>query len=145
MATAATTAVSGAKAGFWIRFVAYIIDALIIGIPAGILSLLFGLTKQGYPTNNVLSIILFVAYFTYLVSANSSMGPGQTIGMRVLNLRVVSTDGGSLDLTKALIRAVVLAAEVFTFIGWLGLIWIAFDANKQAVHDKAAGTYVVRA
>src|SRR5713226_8902504 len=104
METAAAPSVSGTKAGFWIRLVAYIIDVLIFGIPAAILSAIFGLSKQGYPVNNLLTILFFVIYFTYLFSANSFMGPGLTIGMRVLNLRVISTSGGSLDMSKALIR-----------------------------------------
>jgi uncharacterized RDD family membrane protein YckC len=27
----------------------------------------------------------------------------------------------------------------------IGVIWAAFDANKQGWHDKIAGTYVVKA
>jgi uncharacterized RDD family membrane protein YckC len=144
MATAATPAVSGAKAGFWIRFVAYIVDAIIVGIIAFIVSLIFGVTKSGYPQNQSISILFFVIYFTYMFSANSFIGPGQTIGMRVLNLKVVTVTGESLDLTKALIRAIILVAEVeILIIGWIGLVWAAFDPQKQAVHDKVAGTYVV--
>jgi uncharacterized RDD family membrane protein YckC len=145
MATAMTPAVSGAKAGFWIRVVAYIIDAIIVGIIAFIVSLIFGVTKSGYPQNQSISILFFVIYFTYMFSANGFIGPGQTIGMRVLNLKVVTVTGESLDLTKALIRAIILVAEVeILIIGWIGLIWAAFDPQKQAVHDKVAGTYVVK-
>jgi uncharacterized RDD family membrane protein YckC len=80
-----------------------------------------------------------------MFSANGFIGPGQTIGMRVLNLKVVTVTGESLDLTKALIRAIILVAEVeILIIGWIGLIWAAFDPQKQAVHDKVAGTYVVK-
>jgi len=62
--------------------------------------------------------------------------------MRVFNLKVVRTDGSGLTITQALIRYVGLFLSFICFA--IGVIWVAFDADKQGWHDKIAGTYVVR-
>jgi hypothetical protein len=50
---------TGLRAGFWPRFVAALIDGLIVGIPVGILNVT--LRSQGY----WLGLLIGVAYFTY--------------------------------------------------------------------------------
>jgi uncharacterized RDD family membrane protein YckC len=73
---------------------------------------------------------------------------GATFGQSALGMRVVrAIDGGPIDGSTAVVRAVVMWAENFLagffFIGYLGFIWAAFDPRKQAWHDKAAGTVVI--
>jgi len=84
MATAMTPAVSGAKAGFWIRVVAYIIDAIILGIVTSVVAALF---RGNTSARGGIQLVLGIIYFVYFWSA---MGPwpGQTPGMKILNLRV---------------------------------------------------------
>jgi len=139
MATAvAMTYPTTDKIGFWRRAVAYIIDAVLLTIVSQVLySLLFGgdqVRGQG------LGLLIDVAYFGYFWS---SYGNGQTLGMRALGIRVVRTDGTELTLTTALIRFVGLVISLAVIL--IGVIWVAFDANKQGWHDKIAGTYVVKA
>ncbi len=88
-----------------------------------------------------LGTILGAVYFSYLWSA-SSPWPGQTVGMKILNLKVVKTDGSLLDITQSFIRAVGLFISIIVI--FIGVIWVAFDANKQGWHDKIAGTYVIK-
>jgi uncharacterized RDD family membrane protein YckC len=45
--------------------------------------------------------------------------------------------------TGAIIRYVGLILAFLCLL--IGIIWVAFDANKQGWHDKIAGTYVVKA
>ena len=137
-AEATAAAVTTNKAGFWIRTFAYIIDAIGIGIVSGIVGSIVGGGPTG-TTSNGLSILIGLAYFAYFWSAQ---GGGQTLGMRVLNLKVVRTDGSALTLTQALIRYVGLFVSFICL--FIGVIWVAFDADKQGWHDKIAGTYVVR-
>ena len=134
------TAVSatGNKAGFWIRTFAYIIDAIGISIVSGIIASLIG----GGPTSatsNGLNFLFGLAYFVYFWSAQ---GGGQTLGMRVLNLKVVRTDGSAMTITQGLIRYLGLLVSFICI--FIGVIWVAFDADKQGWHDKIAGTYVIR-
>jgi uncharacterized RDD family membrane protein YckC len=138
VAPAAAAAVATNKAGFWVRTFAYILDAIGIGIVSSILASIMG----GGPNStqgNGLSFLIGLAYFVYFWSAQ---GGGQTLGMRVLNLKVVRTDGSALTITQGLIRYLGLFVSFICLA--IGVIWVAFDADKQGWHDKIAGTYVIR-
>jgi uncharacterized RDD family membrane protein YckC len=68
---------------------------------------------------------------------------GQTLGMMLLGLRVVSRAGGRVTFVRAILRIIgyFLLPGVFFF----GFLWILGDDRRQAWHDKLAGTYVVYA
>ena len=136
----------GSYGGFWIRLVAYIIDAIILGIIGGILSVPLGvnysdvnsLNSGAARTSNgidlVLSLVYFVGLWTYM---------GGTIGQRIFGMRVVdATSGQPIGLGKAVIRWLGLLLSFF--VCFIGVIWVAFDARKQGWMDKIAGTVVVR-
>jgi uncharacterized RDD family membrane protein YckC len=127
------------KAGWGTRAVAIFIDAIGIGIIAAAVSSILGADTQSRQYQG-LSILLQAAYFTYFWSA---AGKGQTLGSRALNIRVVKTDGSYLDYGGAFLRYIGFVISCVAF--FLGVIWAAFDAQKQGWHDKIASTYVVRA
>jgi uncharacterized RDD family membrane protein YckC len=139
-AEATTVAVTTNKAGFWVRFFAIIIDSIGIGIVSGILAGLMNASADPLDTSrSSLQTLIGVLYFCYFWSAQ---GGGQTLGMRVLNIKVVRTDGSALTILQAFIRYIGLVVSVICL--FIGVIWAAFDANKQGWHDKIAGTYVIR-
>ena len=125
------------------RLLAYIIDALIIGIPFGIIAGILRSGTNGSYGLGGLEAIVFIGYLTYMWSSR-----GQSFGMIPFNLKIVDADtGGPLTLPKALIRAVVLEAEIIFCICIVGLVaglWMLWDPRKQAIHDKAAGTVVLK-
>ena len=77
-------------------------------------------------------------YFTILMPWMK----GQTPGKRVMGVRVVRLDGQPVTWWHAFERAGGYAAGVAT--GTLGFLQIYWDANRQAIHDKVAGTVVIR-
>jgi uncharacterized RDD family membrane protein YckC len=137
-APAASSLASAPKAGFWIRFLAILIDGIIVGIVTSALGAILNLNVNG---RGGLQTLLGVIYYVYFWS---SMGPwpGQTVGSKLLNIRVIRTDGGNLDIGQALIRYIGLIISIIVI--FIGVIWAAFDPNKQGWHDKIAGTYVVK-
>ena len=139
MATAAAmTYPTTDKIGFWRRFAAIFIDGVAVAIVSGILN---GLVFGGDAVRgNGLTTLLGLAYYLYFWS---SYGHGQTPGSRVLGIRVVKTTGAELTLVDAFIRYVGFILSCIVI--FIGVIWVAFDANKQGWHDKIAGTYVVKA
>jgi uncharacterized RDD family membrane protein YckC len=139
VSTAAVPA-TGEKAGFWIRVLAYIIDAILVAVVANILGAIF--FRGNLQGSNGLGLILSAAYFTWVWSS-ASPWPGQTVGMKLLNLKVIKTDGSLLEVSQAFIRWIGLFVSFLVI--FIGVIWVAFDPNKQGWHDKIAGTYVVRA
>jgi uncharacterized RDD family membrane protein YckC len=66
---------------------------------------------------------------------------GQTLGKMMLRLRVVKKRGGRITILDALLRNVFgyTVSQIFL----LGYLWALFDREKQAWHDKMAGTVVV--
>ena len=137
-AAAAPAAVTGAKAGFWIRVLAFIIDSVILYV----INLIVGVVLNPSTTGRSgIQTLLGIIYFTYFWSA-SSLWPGQTVGDKLLNLRVIKTDGTDLTIVQAFIRYVGLVVSILVI--FIGVIWVAFDPNKQGWHDKIAGTYVIK-
>jgi uncharacterized RDD family membrane protein YckC len=136
----------GSYGGFWIRLVAYIIDAIILGIIGGILSLPLGvhytdvssLSSGSARASNGIDLLLSFVYFTLLWSYM-----GASIGQRIFGMRVVdATTGQPLSFGKAALRWVGLIVSFF--VCFIGVIWVAFDSRKQGWMDKIAGTVVVR-
>jgi uncharacterized RDD family membrane protein YckC len=152
--------------GVSIRFVAFLIDSLIIGIPLGIL---FGVlavagvlgspvaqsdlpppppggTAMGAVVLNpqaILSFCLFglvvaAAYYVYFWGTS-----GSTLGMGLFELHVVDANTGhSIGIGRAVLRYVGVIVAAFPC--WVGLIWAAFDPRMQGWHDKIASTVVLR-
>ena len=113
------------KAGFWERMGAAFLDMLLVGIIAG--------TIGRPPIGFLLILAYFVAMWTW---------KGTTIGGVVLGLKVVRLDNQPVTLTVALVRA--LAGAFSVIVLFLGILWIAWDRDKQGWHDRIAGTIVVR-
>ncbi len=125
-------------AGFWVRAVAYLIDAVILGLVGGVLSGVGLHSRSVDAQSSSPSALLSLIYFGLLWS---HYGGGQTLGMRLLRLRVVGTDGSQIGVLRALLRWLFL---VISFVVcFIGVIWVAFDPQKQGWHDKIASTYVI--
>jgi uncharacterized RDD family membrane protein YckC len=77
--------------------------------------------------------------FLYLVGF--TLAGGQTIGKMTTGIRVTGDDGRGVDLTGAVVRAVVGIASFLT----LGLLFapVFVSAERRSVHDRLAGTRVV--
>lgn len=139
VATAPAQATSG-HAGFWIRVLAYVIDAVLVSIVAGFVgggtltpSTEGGMNYQMNGTGMLISAAYFLAAWIVF---------GTTIGMRIFGMRIVMTSGAKLTPTAAVIRLLGLGLSFIVL--FIGVIWVAFDKNKQGWHDKIAGTYVIR-
>jgi uncharacterized RDD family membrane protein YckC len=133
-----TSLTAAPKAGFWIRVLAFIIDSVILYV----INLIVGVVLSPSTTGRTgIQTLLGIIYFTYFWSA-SSLWPGQTVGDKLLNLRVIKTDGADLSIVQAFIRYVGLVISFIVI--FIGVIWVAFDPNKQGWADKIAGTYVVK-
>ncbi|MDP9468195.1 MAG: RDD family protein [Chloroflexota bacterium] len=132
-------------AGFWVRFLAILIDAIALGIFTSVLLPFWGpqvtVTGTHVTVNaaaNGISTLVGLIYFVGLWSWR-----GQTLGMMPFNMQVVGVaDGKKIDVVRGLLRYVGLIISIIPL--FLGLIWVAFDARKQGWHDKIAGTVVIR-
>jgi uncharacterized RDD family membrane protein YckC len=115
------------RAGFWIRMGALFLDVLLIGVA----------TSLVHPFGNF-HLVLLAIYGAIMWKLR-----GTTVGGIVFDLHVVRMDGRPVDWETAIVRA--LGCFLSLAVAGLGFIWIAFDHDRQAWHDKIAGTVVVRA
>jgi uncharacterized RDD family membrane protein YckC len=130
------------------RFLAAVIDLSLLGIAEGCWSLLGGLvwTHGGIaPVQEwhvvvwgIIAVAVPAIYFIWPYSTS-----GQTPGKRVLEIKVISTDGSPLDWRTGMLRT---AGYILSSIPLgLGFVWSTWQDNRQAGHDKVAGTLVVPA
>jgi uncharacterized RDD family membrane protein YckC len=125
------TGPSGARAGFWRRFAAWLIDLIIVGVIQAILT----------PIGNggrILSTLVSLAYVIGFFGAPR----GQTPGYMLLGIRVTSIDGtGPIGYGRAAIRWLVsIPSGILLGIGFFWMIW---DREKQTWYDKASTSVVV--
>ncbi len=139
------------SAGFVQRLVAFIIDGFLIGLLY--LPVNFALAMTGFVAGEsddgmmaavlglasmvaaAISFAISFAYYGFFWSRS-----GQSPGKKVMNIRVVRKDGMPMTFVGAGLRGSV--GYWISSILLLGFIWAAFDANKEAWHDKIFGTRV---
>ncbi len=142
-------------AGFWIRFLAKVIDGLILLVPNFAVSMgvgaLLGSSSTGVKPGDSPSLEAFLPALisfvvnmlvtaTYTVLLTSKYGA--TWGKMALGLKVITEQGGSLSFGRAVGRW--LAEFVSSFTLLIGYIIVAFDSQKRALHDHICSTRVIR-
>jgi uncharacterized RDD family membrane protein YckC len=127
------------------RVVQYIIDYI---ITAAIGSLIIWALDRGTGAVNAVLVLIgalidLAWYFWYWV-LRPHQANGQSFGMQLLGLRVISKDGGPASLMQLFIRGILLIVDTLIW-GLVGFITIICSRYRQRVGDHAAKTLVVRA
>ena len=146
-------------AGIGPRILAYLIDGCIIagiilvGVIIGTIFAAGGSAtgSQGAATAGagigVLIYIIFYGgafvFFLYNQIVLVVKNNGQTIGKKMMKIRIVKEDGTAMTYGDAFLRNIV--GYIISGICYLGFIWALFDARKQGFHDKIFKTLVVPA
>ena len=153
-------------AGFWLRFVAVIIDGIIISILQSVVIMpIFAMlgvgfaTTSGFDMNSIseedaigmiaafmaaasaaltISFVIQTLYFTLMESSKYQA----TVGKMALGLKVTDMNGNQLDFVKALLRQ--LGKIISGMIMMIGYIMAGVTEKKQALHDMLAGALVVK-
>jgi len=100
--------------------------------------LLVGIVLSGVHEGSRMHLLILATYGAVMWKLK-----GATIGGIICGLRVVRIDGRPIDWPTAVARA--LGCFLSLAAVGLGFFWIAIDSDRQAWHDKIAGTWVVRA
>jgi uncharacterized RDD family membrane protein YckC len=143
-------------AGFWLRFVAFIIDVIVTNIIGFIFGFIIGFfaavmygpeVVQPRPDGSSpplllvvqgVSVFLTLAYYTIM-----ECSPAQaTVGKMALGLKVTDLQGQRISFANAMGRTGGKLLSSLTL--GIGFIIAAFTEKKQALHDMIAGTLVVR-
>lgn len=134
----AMAAPSGNLASPGLRIVGGLIDFIILFVVDLIIGLIL---KDVRVLAYLLQLVVDVAYFGYFWSSR-----GQSVGMMPFGFKVrVMATGQYPTMGMAALRGFIWCIEsVFTvcLIGAIGWLWMLWDPQKQALHDKVAGTIV---
>lgn len=146
-----------AYAGFWIRFLAWFLDGVVLSLVVQPIVFLSGPGFEVETTENaageiqslsytidggdlaiatLIGFAIYTAYFTIAVGRW-----GQTIGALAVGIKVVHPDGTLLSYGAALGRF--LGSILSYAILWIGYLIMIWDGRKQTLHDKMAGSVVM--
>lgn len=116
------------RAAFLERFAAFVLDVILVLIVHQIIDL-----SRGDSAIFLLLLAYHIGFWTW---------KGTTVGGIICQLRLVRVDGAPLRFVDALVRGL---SGIFSLaVLGIGCLWILRDPERQAWHDKIAGTYVVR-
>jgi uncharacterized RDD family membrane protein YckC len=144
---AAAAAAPVEPADFGQRLGAFLFDLLLFFIVLMIATfLLSSFSKQSIVSSRgmlaafyVLALALFAGNFVLLAGR-----AGQTIGKRLVGIRIIRENGEPVGFVNVLLRHYV-GYTLSALGGFLGFIWVVWDPKHQGWHDKIARTIVVLA
>ncbi len=150
-------------AGFWLRFVAYLIDDLILGVVSFLVAIPFigGIIFSAISLSDTsefdigsatgiagivgsiigLLITTILVNWLYFAIMESSKTQG-TLGKMALSLKVTDLDGNRISFGRATGRYFGKIISVMIF--YIGFILAGFTEKKQALHDMMAACLVIR-
>jgi uncharacterized RDD family membrane protein YckC len=136
--------------GFWLRFVALLIDCVVL-IPViipyvvafGFITSVENETAKEIGTILLLPCWLLAVLGQWLYFAMMESGKGQaTLGKRVLDLQVTDRQGARIGFGRATGRYFGKLVSGLTL--YIGFMMAGWTLRKQALHDMMADTLVVR-
>lgn len=141
------------NAHFGRRAIAMILDVILLSLVISpFVSIALGIFAPGaefsmltlFDDTQVFAIFILIStviqsfYYGYFLTQQN----GQTLGKRLMGIRVIKQDGSKLTIRDALLRNV-LGYQISNIIPGLGFLWMLFDKKSRTWHDMMAKTIVV--
>jgi uncharacterized RDD family membrane protein YckC len=134
------------RASSFLRILAFLVDLLVLLLASMILSSFsdfgyflgtgaIGQERRGFSVC-FLCLLVGLFYFTFL-----TMGGAQTVGKRLVGIRVATLGGEAVGLSRSLWRSCCYLLSTFPF--FFGFL-LAFVIKGRSLHDCLAGTMVVK-
>jgi uncharacterized RDD family membrane protein YckC len=131
------------------RVVQYLIDSFLVWLIPGLVSIPFD--RSGSRALHIIGGIIFMALFILIGLWYWVIRPhghnGQTFGMKLLGLRVISKDGGPANMSQLFIRWICLIFDAIPY-GWpfgglVGYVVILCSRHRQRIGDHLGRTLVI--
>jgi uncharacterized RDD family membrane protein YckC len=149
-------------ASWWSRVWATLIDLTLILLLAGAIVAVSSLAFLSGTTEGAVSVVVgvVVALLAMVVAVlvypavSTGVLHGQTVGKKLLRIRVVRLNGRPMDIGWSTLRESIVKWMLFVFIlspatggvAWIvDVLWPLWDDERRALHDMVVGTRVVRA
>ena len=133
------------------RAVAVVVDGAILSVAYAIIGYAVaaatgGFTPTGFALEGAPAFLVFaltmIVGFGYFIGLEARSG--QTIGKRLMGIRVVSEDGTPITMQASAVRNVLRVVDGL-FVYLVGTVFVATSEKKQRLGDRLADTVVVRA
>lgn len=134
-------------AGLGERVAAYLIDFamfLIIYFVAIISLAIIGIESNLKNSSIVIMVIIFAVCYVFYDFLCEVLFNGQSLGKKLLKIKVVSLDGGQASIGQYFIRWIFRIADFTLTANLLGFISVAVSEKKQRIGDLVAGTTLIR-
>lgn len=130
-------------ASFWKRFVAVIIDVVLLLIFEIILIIPLAIIKHGILQDSVIANRIIDTIISWLYFALQESGKDMaTLGKKAMNIEVTDLNGNRITFGQATGRYFGKCLSFLILgVGYFMLLW---DEKNQTLHDKMAGTLVVQ-
>ncbi len=132
-------------AGLYSRFLAWIIDAMLVIATSIVALFVISLPMAAFP--GFASFFFIVGYFLidwgYAITLETWWS-GQTVGKRVMGLRVIQESGVRIGFYQAVLRNLARPVDRLPFLYLLGGTVALFARSHQRLGDMLAGTVVIR-
>lgn len=128
------------SAGFWIRFLSFLIDTIIASAFAKIFASPI-IALMGWPNNWIKGGIIGFFYLSYFI-VSTKLTDGQSLGKMITGLRIIHKEEEPMSWTTVIIREFFgrLIQNAFPVL----YVIVAFTPLKQSVADLLCDTYVVK-
>jgi uncharacterized RDD family membrane protein YckC len=131
------------------RVVQYLIDSFLVSIIPSLVSIPFDRSNSTFihVLGGIVTFAIFVliGFLYWVILAHRQNG--QTLGMKVLRLRVISMGGGPANIGQLFIRWICLILDAipytWPFTGLVGFIVILCSRDRQRIGDHLARTLVI--
>jgi uncharacterized RDD family membrane protein YckC len=132
-------------AGLYVRFIAWLIDALIVFMTSAAILTVLSLAMFAFPgfASALGFIIWFLVDWGYAIALETAWS-GQTMGKRILGLRVIQESGVRIGFYQAVLRNLARAFDRLPLFYLVGGVAALFSNSHQRFGDMLAGTLVVR-
>jgi uncharacterized RDD family membrane protein YckC len=127
--------------GVGMRFLALLIDSILVGIIGGILGVIFRSSLSTTGSVTVTSAIGSILVILYYVGLEATQGA--TLGKMILGLRIVKTDGSPIGWSESIVRNLLRIVDAL-FVYLVGAILIWTSPQRQRLGDRVAHTVVIR-
>jgi uncharacterized RDD family membrane protein YckC len=130
-------------ASFWLRVLVDLIDFAVIGTAWAGLIVLSAVIDDSFTKTTFDLLLLALAAMAILYFVVLKRSRFRTLGYRVGRVRIVGLNGDTPSYFALLMR--LMFATLGPFNWFLDLVWLSNDAHRQALRDKFANTYVIKA
>ncbi|HEX6524959.1 MAG TPA: RDD family protein [Streptosporangiaceae bacterium] len=131
------------------RVVQYLIDAFLVGLIPSLVSIPFDRSNSTliHVLGGIVAFVVFVVIGLMYWVIFAHRQNGQTLGMKLLGLRVVSKGGGPASMAQLFIRWICLILDAipytWPFTGLVGFVVILCSRDRQRIGDHLARTLVI--